>query len=468
MIGKFWYKPVAFVSDNRREVNAKLSSHALRSWFGDDLEVVYLVPESLALKVNSSDVESLIKDESRLKREFRSRIRELVSEPVAEENIIVIPSIGEYAERGYRIFFDNSVENSFAYLSMELARLTDDGENFEEPVVIYADVTTGHNIYTNTLVEALRTLIASRKLRWIAQGKLIPSKGEPIKAHLVSIPPITEDTARCKIDIQEYDVKAFFDFPVKNDFNLGQLIKSPPQGYDKRQFLERLARMYSRELKEISELLREARIAFNAIAYNTPLAFLNREIIRIHELNPRDAINHVWKIMAGVREMRVIKRDGDALSVAYPKINGRLIVNLLLAFNMLWSLQKLRIDLERVMEWGSWANLRRIECFFSEVYRKVGRELNGRFLRREVEDIETKAFEKLKNNEQKLLKEIFEVRGSADLPRNFFAHSGFLKDYTLALRRDGEIYLKYKSEYLKTIRGWLERPERWGKRAKLA
>jgi len=158
--------------------------------------------------------------------------------------------------------------------------------------------------------------------------------------------------------------------------------------------------------------------------------------------------------------MRVIKRDGDALSVAYPKINGRLIVNLLLAFNMLWSLQKLRIDLERVIEWDSWANLRRIERFFSEVYRKVGRELNGRFLRREVEDIETKAFEKLKNNEQKLLKEIFEVRGSADLPRNFFAHSGFLKDYTLALRRDGEIYLKYKSEYLKTIRGWLERPER--------
>ena len=72
VIGKFWYKPVAFVSDNEREVKAKLSSHALRSWFGDDLEVVYLVPESLALKVNSSDVELLIKDESRLKREFRS------------------------------------------------------------------------------------------------------------------------------------------------------------------------------------------------------------------------------------------------------------------------------------------------------------------------------------------------------------------------------------------------------------
>ncbi|MFN3384504.1 MAG: TM1812 family CRISPR-associated protein, partial [Archaeoglobaceae archaeon] len=97
------------------------------------------------------------------------------------------------------------------------------------------------------------------------------------------------------------------------------------------------------------------------------------------------------------------------------------------------------------------------------VYKNVGLDLNSVFLERDITEIEdaTKNRERLEWRPLiKLYKEkVREMGGSKDKKRNFFAHSGFLKEYTEIKVSNREIYLRWNSEKIEEIKKWLLRPK---------
>ncbi|MEM2967514.1 MAG: hypothetical protein QW269_02910, partial [Candidatus Caldarchaeum sp.] len=93
---------------------------------------------------------------------------------------------------------------------------------------------------------------------------------------------------------------------------------------------------------------------------------------------------------------------------------------------------------------------------FKTIYDKLQMGINQRFLEREVEAILEKA--KIQVGEEKLLEELSEGRGSKDKKRNFFAHAGFLKEYTLIKNTGGGLTARYDPSRLDEIRNWLLNP----------
>ncbi len=89
--------------------------------------------------------------------------------------------------------------------------------------------------------------------------------------------------------------------------------------------------------------------------------------------------------------------------------------------------------------------------------------VNEYFLMRGVEEIREKAT-KLIDGEEELLLGKLKYEGkfgkSSDLKRNFFAHSGFLLEYTIFGVKNGKVYVKWVENAKRTIKSWLLNPEK--------
>jgi CRISPR-associated protein Csx1 len=108
---------------------------------------------------------------------------------------------------------------------------------------------------------------------------------------------------------------------------------------------------------------------------------------------------------------------------------------------------------------------------FLELYKnsRLGLGVNGYFLQNDIERIESLAagcfFEGKRTileleNLNSEFKGIKSSKGlSRDPKRNFFAHSGFLKEWTEVELRDGKVLLSWKKEWLNEIADWILSPE---------
>ncbi len=422
-----FYKKLRFVIDEK-EYFEKLSAFAIYKWLKDrkDAKVVLLAPDSLITEIENDIDEAVELLKNREK--FKDRILELLD---VDAEVLIIPSVGVYF-RKYTVRFEGSVENTIVYIFKELVKLGIDE--------IYADISTGQNIYTTSMLEALRRYATYRKLRCILQGE----KGFSLK--LAYVPPVLVEGQRAKVELHDFDVKVFFSLPTSNP-------KGICRDVEKRRELKE---KYNNFFNEISKDLKTLKMAFNAVKHNVPLVFYHPEILNL-DIDVVSKRDRLLKILEELEESREIIVNGDSIIVRRPTLDFGNVANTFFSMAMLQSV--IEFWREKVGE----PELNSILKTFEEVYKNLGLDVNSKFLERDVKEIEEKA-EGLRGEE--LLLNLYPTdqkpKGSKDPKRNFFAHSGFLREITRVKREGNKILLRYDVEAMKRrnvdVKRWLLNP----------
>jgi CRISPR-associated protein Csx1 len=425
-----YYKSVKYVIDSRAYEN-KILAFAVKEWL-KDAEVVFLVPESLVTLIESdlNKAVELFRDMN----EFKDRIMELLGR--SDVDIMIIPSVGVYSGN-YTVKFEGSIENTIVYVFTELVK-----RGFDE---IYADVSTGQNVYMTAMLEALRRYVTYRKLRRILQGE----EGASLK--LLYTPPVLKERLEYNVEIYDFEVNAFFSLPTLDTSAFCVNV-------DDRKMLNK---KYGKFVKgELSKAVKLLRMSFNAILHNAPLAFYHDEILNF-SIDVDGIERKLLEIFDDIDESRSIEvRDGCA-EVRRIVLDSHNVINTFFATSLLSSI----VEFWRSNVFGCKAELNGVVETFGRIYGNLGLSVNKRFLERDAESIKERCKE-LKEGEEKLLIDLYAIhgalRGSSDRKRNFFAHSGFLREITKVKKENCEVLLSYDFDAMKRlsidIEKWLLSP----------
>ena len=429
----------------------KLVSQILRKHFGENCKTVILVPESLVAMLTDDVYEAadLLRDKQKFERRVGDEIVEagLLEEPF---EILKIQSVGPYRGGSWHICFRNHFDNIVCYAFLELLKHLNGGD-----CRLIVDISTGQNLYVNSMVEAIRVLLVYYKLSRILQKKM------DMRIDMVSTPPIQKEAGECAeydVNFYEYDVKAFFEFPIRGNIptSASNFLREAPV-----ELKRRLSFKLRGETRILNKILGSARLAFNSLRYNTPLAMFYNDIISL-DVEPNEGFNALTKILEVFEKERKIEVKDERLVVERLTVNRLLIMNTFLALSLYSSLWKFgkEVRLKKPTE-------KEIMSLFSTVYKNANLHLNARFLERDLKEIEEAASSKLKTGEKKRLSDLFEKKNSkrkrgrkfSDPKRNFYAHSGLLREILIVEKQDDELILHYDKNSFNTIRKWLKKPE---------
>lgn len=391
-----------------------LSSDALKRHLersGEKANLTLFVPESLLLK-----------------RSIDEFVQEMKDKGITDFEAVIIPSMGEFRSNGDKIRFVTGIESISTSIFIHLLKI--------RPEEIYADVSTGQNIYPVSMLEAVKRYLTYRKLEVLLQGEA------NVRAYTVFPPPVTGDVQTYPVEIQPVDVKAFFSLP-KSDID--RLATSIPERLRVR--VPEINRKYSDLKKEVRLLVRELKRAYHAIRLNVPLAFYQLVEMKAQtEEIERKVIDLIEELLKPVRTKKSVER----LS-----IDGVNVSNIFYSTALYRSIQEFKKTLKE-------PEINEILEKFSSLYRlkNLGAGVNEYFLRRDIEDIRQNG-EQLDEGEGKLygvLKHGDQFTPSTVAKRNFFAHSGFLQEFTVLRKKNGKIYVRWLPEKIKEIQSWLEEP----------
>uniref|UniRef100_A0A7J2TK71 CRISPR system endoribonuclease Csx1-like HEPN domain-containing protein n=1 Tax=Archaeoglobus fulgidus TaxID=2234 RepID=A0A7J2TK71_ARCFL len=369
-------------------------TEALRRYFGDGAEVLIFAPSSLLNLYGGM-------------RGFESKLKELGHEGF---RIFEIPPLGDWAK------FSDVIVAIFLKLVEE------------RPGNVIVNITTGLNIYTFALVDAVRRYVTYRQLERILQGGEFEAK---VSSHP---PPSTSEIL--KVELYDLPVMTFFSLP---ETNLDKLY----EGNGKR--AGEIGKRYADLKKKFRELLRELRIAFNSIRYNTPLAFY--ELLRF-DLDTEETERG---ILAYCNEYLKNKINLDL----------RRVTNAFYAIAMMRSFKEFMNSLKE-------PSTEELKERFLELYKnsRLGLGVNGYFLHNDIKRIESLVSKHTFDGKRTILElehkssEFKSSKGfSKDMKRNFFAHSGFLKEWTEVELKNGKVILGWKKEWLNEIENWILKPE---------
>jgi len=453
VLGNFTrYEKVSYIVDEHEEKDVYLSSDALFSYYvkeGFDVKVFYIYPCSM------------VEDKSLLYDFNENKIKEILKDKISSYSkyknfdAIIVNSIGRYRIEDVEFEFESAPNNIQLQLFFEMLKHE---RNIDDELMIIADISTGYNLYVSTLLEALRAIIVKRKL----QKRGIKAKyavSEPIMRNL------KKDAYR--IYLCEYDVKAFFESPIKSRriddlCKLEYYIKVPEKLKKKIEVDENLKREISEESKYLSENLKNFlnifTLAFNSIKYNTPLAFYTRKN------NNQKMIDLDFKVESlenGLIEFFTEKFEG----IIKPKINGNKIFTYTVKdkelINIFYSMAIytfIKNSLKDKVEEDE-PNIYDILKVFRSLYKELNLSLNYRFLKRDVNGIKAHK-EDIPNYWIEYSKVIGEKK-SGEIVRDFFAHSGF-ESTMVEVKRDGEdIKIRYINNKLNDVENWIKKaPEK--------
>jgi hypothetical protein len=214
------------------------------------------VPESLVgmLEEDIDEAYKLLNDREKLKDRV---LKELIENGVVTDKVDVriIQSIGEYPAQGrYSLLFINHLDNIVFQAFTELIDMFNmDGD-------VFIDISIGHNVYVYSLLEALRSIIVYSKLKALLQDNY------GLKVSIASSPPIFTKRLSVNVEFHDYDVKAFFELPLKKDYSIsvGDFLRD-------KSIINELLREFKAQnidldpLKHDLELLRKS---FNTLKYH--------------------------------------------------------------------------------------------------------------------------------------------------------------------------------------------------------
>lgn len=394
------YESKDFIINGKRYKSC-LCSDAFRDFLkseGKDAKLTIFVPESFLVDEN---IEC-----------FCDKIKE---KGIYDFDAIAIPSVGTYKSGNEEFSFLGSVETISTSIFLHFVKM--------RPDEIYVDISTGLNIYPVNLLEAVKRYLTYRKLERILQSDY------RIKAHTIFSPPISKDVDEYLVEVQPIDVKAFFSLP---NANVDRIASS-----------KEINKRYGKVKKKVRNLFSELKIAYNSIRLNTPLAFY--EILKMDapvEEIERELFDFIDAVLEPVRNGNVVGRF---------QIDGVNVSNVFYSLAMYKSIQEFAKTLSN-------PELDEIFKAFSSIYRikHLGLAVNEHFLVRDIEEIKSLKIEE--GMEDILAKLKFgEIRGSKDKERNFFAHSGFLYEYTILKAKDGKIFVGWIENARREIKKWLSK-----------
>jgi CRISPR-associated protein Csx1 len=372
-------------------------TEALRRFAGSGAEVLIFAPSSLLDSYGGIEG-------------FEKKVKELKHEGF---RTFEIPSLGGWAK------FSDVIVAIFLKLVEE------------RPENVIVNISTGLNIYAFALVDAVRRYVTYRQLERILQGGKFDAK---IASHP---PPDTSEIL--KVELYDLPVMSFFSLP---ETDLDKLYM------DNGERAGEIGKRHANVKKKFRKISRELKMAFNSVRYNTPLAF--------YELLKFDTdIDET--------ERGILTYCNDYLRSEI-SMDLRNVTNAFYAIAMMRSFRQFAKSLKV-------PSTEEMKQRFLELYKnsRLGLGVNGYFLQNDIERIESLAagcfFEgKRTILELENLNSEFEgikssKRLSRDPKRNFFAHSGFLKEWTEVELRDGKVLLSWKKEWLNEIADWILSPE---------
>lgn len=444
------YRKVSYIINEHEEKDIHLASDALLSYYkekGFNVKVFYISPYSL---INDKNLLRSF-NENEIKKYFTDKILTKFKDPEYFD-IIIVNSMGKYKIADEEYEFESTPNNIQLQLFFEMLKHEKD---IEEEIVLIADISTGLNLYVSTLFEALRAIIVKRKLQ---------NRG--IKAYYAISEPIIGEVIKDKYRIYlcEYDVKAFFESPIRSR-RIDEISKLS-------YYIEDSGEL-KRNIDEKSEYLREKMknflkiftLAFNSIKFNTPLAFYT---YKNQEQKLIDLNFDIESLENNLIEFFVDKYEG----IIKPKINGNKIFTYKVKdkelFNIFYSMAMYRFMKNKLKDAvkESEPNIEDIFSLFDPIYKDLNLELNRRFLAREIDEIKENKDripnywigynEIIKRGIERRIEEDTTYKKSSDIVRNFFAHSGF-ESTVIEVKRDGEkIRVRYKKDRINEVEKWIK------------
>uniref|UniRef100_A0A7C3MCI4 TIGR01897 family CRISPR-associated protein n=1 Tax=Archaeoglobus fulgidus TaxID=2234 RepID=A0A7C3MCI4_ARCFL len=390
---------------NGKSYRTILCSDALRKHLekeGKIARLTILVPESLLVDLN----------------EFSEKLRE---RGLDDFDAAIIPSIGKFGQ----IEFRGSIETINTAIFLQLIK--------NKPDEFYIDVSTGFNIYTVSLLEVAKRYITFRKLEGLLQGK------DEIRAYALFTPPVMKNVDRYFAEIQPIDARAFFSLP---DANIDRIAFG-----EQRDRLAELNRSGTEIKRRFRKMYEELKLAYNSMRLNVPLAFY--ELLDFSDTVKEDEITEfIEKFLEPVK-------TGDA--VERLNVDGVNVANIFYAVALHRSFKEFADSLSEPDVDEIWEK-------FSRLYRvkNLGIGINEYFLQRDLDEIREMG-KKLGENEEEILGKLKHGENfteSANRKRNFFAHSGFLYEWTILRKNEGRILLCWIGDGKKEIINWLLEPER--------
>jgi CRISPR-associated protein Csx1 len=454
IIGRFKYDIVNFAINSKIYDKKPLSSIALYEHLKNS-KIIYLAPESLVALVAEDirEAKDMLSDEAKLKEKFKDELKEFFKSSMGESidfEVEVIPSIGVYfSDKGYSLVFEGGIDNVIA--SIMLNNL----ESLAHCEEVIIDVSVGQNIYNAATLEAMRTLQVYYNLKEITKDE---SKAPSFK--IATCPPIPPKETESNIPILlfPYNVKTFFEFPYKEDkFDPQKLIRNHSDV--KREISQKFGR------KQFNNLLEVARLAFNAIKYNAPLAFL--QLIEFSE-DENIILKNLMEIYNYIESKKEIYLNDNKIFIKRLEINRLDLGNYLLTIALYSSLKEFKENINKEK-----TNFEIISEYFPKLYKskKIGLGLNVRLLKRDLEEIEC-VVENAKSKgislkEYVLLKDLYQNKTEGrkcdkrgDQKRNFFAHSGLEKTLTyVKVNENDKIELFYSLDRKSEILSWIKNPD---------
>jgi CRISPR-associated protein Csx1 len=419
--------------------DVKFLSQALYSHYaerGCSPRIVFLYPNSLSNRPDDPDS---------VMREARERISEICGD--CDFDVLIVNSIGRYRINGREWVFENTPGNISVQVFLDMRERTRGWAGGSRRVVV--DISTGHNLYVVPILDALRALLVYSKLKSGVRGR-------PIEAYYAASDPIIKDARPDlpkRVFLQEYDVKAFFELPIKGggrgtieEFSkLENYIEGIDGDPKAREGIHRGTRA---EREGIKGILENLVLMFNSIKLNAPL-FLYTDAVR-RDLDAEGLEGRLAEFFKGqLRPMR----DGNRMYVQRLRAKG--------VFNLFFSIALYDWMAKKMGEIGDRAFAGEMKGAFMDIYDQFGLWLNKMFLKRDIEEMEARK-EWIKEGWTPLSELLEsgpesskEAKILSNEVRNFFAHSGLGKS-VVEVRKCGEdIELRYKRDRLNEVREWL-------------
>jgi len=450
ILGRLNYDEVTFDIDGD-QIRDRLSSRALARKLGNS-EIIFLCPESLVTELTNNENEAggLLSEKNKLIDKMH---KNLATNGYCR--ILLMQSIGTYGRKDLSISFSNTADNIIVSLILDLL---EEVQNCDEVIL---DVSTGHNVYVASLMDAARALIVYFKLARII------SKGEMPTFKVAYFPPVIEPSggATYPIRFYDFDVKAFFSLPFEDEtLKIERLLKNC-EDIELRKELNSKFEDLGRSLRD---LIVETKIAYNAIKYNAPLAYFDDELVSF-DIECEDVLEGMRDVFEYITEVKkMVIRCENELTVKRASVERKSFINLLLTIALHNALKEFKEDLS-----NKDPIISTIKKDFKNLYSRVGLNLNLRFLERDLEEIKSLLSFLIEGKETSInelnrcrFKEYRKIevskhlkRRKGDIKRNFFAHSGFEETVTL-VRKIGknEALIRYKPERKSEIRRWIKNP----------
>ncbi len=440
--GRNDYQTVNYVI-NEKLYRKKLVSEAWLEYLGEG-DILILIPESLIVgEIKKTD------EFNPLLQQFDIYYKEKIYNQVENKKIInnlfvnKIQSIGTYDNNNIKLIFDNSIVNIELYLFKDLLKIIKDYNR------IIIDLSTGLNYYIAIILDVIRYLGVYLEL-----SEFIKDEKKKREFILSIAPPVIQ--SQTVINRVELNYIAFFDLPDLKTFKIDF---DESNNKLKEELYRGIESNFKNEKLKLNKILKETRIGFNALRYNTPLAFYDN-IIDMNEIDNEsiDIINeNIFKILDYLEnKIKTITINTDTIKIIRQKIKGNNIFNLIISLGVFDNIRKITLAQKE-------ASLGDIESRFIKIYEKLPFKINSRFLERDIKEIGSlkkfsKNFKTLNELKFNGIKSSINHPLPSDIKRNFYAHSGFEYTVTEGKKVNGKIYLKYSEEKREEIRAWLENP----------